>query len=214
MFSKSVKNKAREKAKKIFIAQSGYSGAIDDLECKEKKVISFFSKSSYLVKVKGNVNGQLVENEIIIVDDEYFLDNPTFQLYIFIYALIIFLLILGIKNNWKFYEIIFFSPMLFGFLVFKCCRKPLGDNLKKIADTLSFFLGTLTACGLSFKSLGIKVKTFQLFPDWLMLSATYIVIHIFCIFITVKFLISLFDLLSSIEIKQDSILSKVLKKLS
>ncbi|UJQ25082.1 hypothetical protein L2D04_08455 [Pantoea agglomerans] len=214
MFSKSVKNKAREKAKKIFIAQTGYSGPTDNLECKEKKVIKFFTKSSYLIKVKGNVNGQLVESEIIIVDDEYFLENITFQLYIFVYSLIIFLLVLGIRNNWRFYEIIFFSPMLFGFLVFKCCRKPLGDNLKKIADTLSFFLGTLTACSISFKSLGIKVKTFQFLPDWLTLSATYVAINILCIFITVKFLISLFDLLSSIERKEDSILSKILRKLS
>ncbi|AZI51789.1 hypothetical protein CBF16_13315 [Pantoea agglomerans] len=214
MFSKSVKNKAREKAKKIFIAQTGYSGPTDNLECKEKKIIKFFTKSSYLIKVKGNVNGQLVESEIIIVDDEYFLENITFQLYIFVYSLIIFLLVLGIRNNWRFYEIIFFSPMLFGFLVFKCCRKPLGDNLKKIADTLSFFLGTLTACSISFKSLGIKVKTFQFLPDWLTLSATYVAINILCIFITVKFLISLFDLLSSIERKEDSILSKILRKLS
>jgi len=214
MFSKSVKNKAREKAKKIFIAQTGYSGPTDNLECKEKKIIKFFTKSSYLIKVKGIVNGQLVESEIIIVDDEYFLENITFQLYIFVYSLIIFLLVLGIRNNWRFYEIIFFSPMLFGFLVFKCCRKPLGDNLKKIADTLSFFLGTLTACNISFKSLGIKVKTFQFLPDWLTLSATYVAINILCIFITVKFLISLFDLLSSIERKEDSILSKILRKLS
>ena len=206
-----------EKAKNVaiskFFNQFGYIATQEDLKIEVQKKNHILTPTIYTITVTAKSNGSTISASYDIPGDSL-LKSPIIQVYLFLYSLLSISFIAGIRSNWNFYEIIYFSPMLFGFLYFKCCYPHLGDLLKKQADTFSFFLGMLTACSLSLKLSNFHITIFSLLPDWFTLSTIFIVLQLFCIFISVKFYISALDLLKSMNPDKKSNWTWLLKLLS
>lgn len=189
---------AKDRAITKFYNQFGNIAAKEDLKIKIKRIRRFFTPSYYSITITAYNNGLAFSDTYNICDKQSLSKSPVIWIYFAVYALLSMLFIAGVHNNWKFYEIIYFSPMLFGFMYFKCCYPCLGDLLKKQADTFSFFLGMITACSLSLKLSNLNITMLSFLPDILKLSIIFLILQLFCIFISVKFYISAFGLLKTV----------------
>lgn len=205
---------AKDKAITKFYNQFGNIASKKDLKIKVKKARRFFTPSFYSITITAYSNGLAFSETYDIPDEQSLSQSSIIRVCFAIYALLTILFIAGIHNNWNFYEIIYFSPMLFGFMYFKCCYPCLGDLLKKQADTFSFFLGMITACSLSLKLSNFHITILSFLPDFLKLAIIFLILQLFCIFISVKFYISAFDLLKTVTTDKKTGWNWLLKLLS
>lgn len=129
------------------------------------------------------------------------------------YAIIILLFLYGVNNEWKFVELAYLTPIILGFLYFRSFHPIFGESLKKQADTVSFFLGMLTSCGLIIKLYPdtINSSILEYIPTQLKIFISFFTLHFFCIFISVKFFISLLDYLHSKENKKSKTINLLFK---
>lgn len=205
---------AKDKAITKFFYQFGNIAAKEELEIKIKRIRRLFTPSYYSITITAYSNGLAFSETYNIPDKQSLFQSPIIRLYVFLYLLLTFLFIIGIRNNFNFYEIIYFSPMIFGFFYYKCCYPYLGELLKKQADTFSFFLGMLTACSLSLKISNFHITILSFISDWMRLTILFLVLQLFCIFISVKFYISAYDLLKSMKNNKNSRWNWLLELLS
>ena len=81
-------------------------------------------------------------------------------------------------------------PVVLGFMIYSMCYIELKDYLKKIADTVSFFSGTVTACLAIVKFMVVSKK-----PDVILLNpyvsnTLILLLIVFAFFASIKFFIS------------------------
>ncbi|MGC0946000.1 MULTISPECIES: hypothetical protein [Pantoea] len=202
--------KAKQQAILYFRIDTGYSGSEDDLDIITHSKYSLFSKATYRFTITVILSGDEMSISYAI-EGESLLKEPNVRIYLFIYTLLTVMFCLGIVNNWRFYELTFFSPIVFGYLYFRCCYPYLKDLLKKQADAVSFFLAMFTASSLQFKLIGIEVTLFPSLNNTVRLVLCFLSLYVFCTFISVKFYISLRDFLHSINIKKHPNVEKFIK---
>lgn len=188
---------AIDKAILNFMLDEKYTGDKCDLIIEAEWHPHFFKDCYWKIHVKGEINNNLVTNEYNIKASEAIFKSRNFIIFVAIYSLLGLLFIIGYFSNNHFLELAYFSPILLGFYYFKMTYKHLGSLLKKQADTISFFLSMLTACYLQLKVMGLSLTFFPVFGQNLSNFLVCITLHLFCMFLTVKFLISAVDLLES-----------------
>lgn len=101
-------------------------------------------------------------------------------------------------------------PVVLGFMIYSMCYIELKDYLKKIADTVSFFSGTVTACLAIVKFMVVSKK-----PDVILLNpyvsnTLILLLIVFAFFASIKFFISADETFKArmIYLSQNSKLSK------
>ncbi|WP_038911505.1 hypothetical protein [Dickeya dadantii] len=179
-----------------FIDEFGYKGDHAKINVEVKKKNRIFMNSKYEIKVFISKSTTIVEDKN--ENDKKF--ERSMIIYLVICIILGSLFLLGAYNEYKFYELGYFTPIFFGFLYFRVFYPFLGELLKKQADAVSFFLGMLTSCGLIFKLSEVPVKSIILkeIPDYIKIFCLYFTLYFLCIFISVKFFISLLDYLKSL----------------
>ncbi|AST69278.1 hypothetical protein BFG07_11610 [Kosakonia cowanii] len=81
-------------------------------------------------------------------------------------------------------------PVVFGFMIYSMCYIELKDYLKKIADTVSFFSGTVTACLAIVKFMIASKKTDVILHSPYISNVLILLLIVFAFFASIKFFIS------------------------
>ncbi|NCU09735.1 hypothetical protein [Pantoea ananatis] len=184
-----------------YIKHNNYIGSRDDLKIDAKWNPRFFKDCYWKIHIDGAINGKIVSEEYNIIASEAIFKSRNFIIFTGVYSLLVLSFIIGYIRDNHFLELTYFSPIFLGFFYFKMTYKRLGSLLKKQADTISFFLSTLTACYLQIKVMGLSLTFFPVFGKPFSDFLVCITLHMLCMFITVKFLISALDLLESYQEK-------------
>lgn len=185
-----------KKALDTFCEEMNFHGDISLLIINDERHPRFFKKGFYIITIKLNAEENCIIKSYTFYDEKRFIETSQFRFFIFVYSLISLLYLVGIYNN-SFISLTYFSPILLGFWYFKLTYNRLGELLKKQADTVSFFLGMLTACYLQVKLLGFNVNIFPSLNYDVTIFFVSVSLHMFCMFISIKFFISASDLLKS-----------------
>ncbi|PAW34909.1 hypothetical protein CIL06_03955 [Pantoea vagans] len=180
-----------------YIKDTHYIGSRDDLNIDAKWHPRFFKKCYYIIQVEGVINNNLIKKEYQVIANESLFQSKHFLLFMSVYLLLAIAFIVGYLKNNHYLELAYFSPILLGYFYFKMTHKHLGPLLKKQADTISFFLSMLTACYLQVKVMGLSLTFFPIFGKPVSDFFICLTLHLLCIFISIKFYISILDLLES-----------------
>ncbi|MHA3510246.1 hypothetical protein ACX1G9_02700 [Yersinia enterocolitica] len=81
-------------------------------------------------------------------------------------------------------------PVVLGFMIYSMCYIELKDYLKKIADTVSFFSGTVTACLAIVKFMVVSKKPDVIIHNPYISNILILLLIVFAFFASIKFFIS------------------------
>lgn len=189
--------KAIDKAIEIFRREKNFHGDRSLLIVSTERHPKFFTKGYFIVDIEVEIEDTILKKSHIIYDEKSFIESRDFRLFISVYSLLAIAYIVGYVSNNSYLELAYFSPMILGYYYYKLTKIPLGSLLKKQADVMSFFLGMLTTSYLQFKVTNVNVLFFSFSNHSFSNFFVCATLHILCMFISVKFYISICELLES-----------------
>ncbi|EKN4026666.1 hypothetical protein DVQ44_03440 [Yersinia enterocolitica] len=155
----------------------------------EYDILSFKKKSVHLEWVVDIINNEIISTKEIFIDKKA--THSFIKVAILPYLLFDFCLFIssGTVDPGRF--VLFFLPIMYGYIIYAMAYAEAKDYLKKTADTITFFSAVLTASFVLLKDISL---TELLNSDKNTLSfrvMLFLIMQTFAIFATTKFCISL-----------------------